>query len=163
MLEIPISEARICNRCGSIILENRTLFTVQEGLWRPNRNGQVVLCLDCAKALANWLAEGKAVRDELPADVDPPADWPPQAGRSATTQDLGGMSRFDRSRLIDALTERPHTSGSIRAYVLPRVSAAEVHNALEELHTHGMVEAEEQRTRTGKSMTVYRWATGGSR
>lgn len=76
----------ICDRCGSIVLEERSLLTPQTGIVRT-RYHAVDLCLDCSRAFLGWLASGHL--PELPADLEPPPSWPPSAGRSATPRDLG--------------------------------------------------------------------------
>ena len=56
---MAVNKRIICDRCGSVILENRAALVVQSGPLRI-RHEALDLCGDCQDQLEGWLAEFSA-------------------------------------------------------------------------------------------------------
>lgn len=54
-----VEQRVMCDRCGNVILEGRSLLTVEAGPLRTRRES-VDLCSDCADLLAGWLSPESA-------------------------------------------------------------------------------------------------------
>lgn len=62
---MAVKQTCICDRCGDVILESRTLLSVEGGPLRIHRP-TIDLCGHCAESLSGWLSELKPAR---PAEV----------------------------------------------------------------------------------------------
>ena len=54
---MAVEQKVTCDRCRSVILENRNLLQIASGTLRIHREC-VDLCGDCSDLFAGWLAEG---------------------------------------------------------------------------------------------------------
>jgi len=62
----------VCDKCGSTIVEGRTLAKISAGPLRQRRP-TVDLCESCASSFESWLAEGNGQSDPVAGDGKPPA------------------------------------------------------------------------------------------
>jgi hypothetical protein len=76
----------ICDVCREPILADASTLTAQCGPALDRFPSGIDLCASCLDRLTAFVRSG---RPELPPDIDPPDDWPPRVGRSATAGELG--------------------------------------------------------------------------
>src|SRR5262249_10171940 len=104
------------DRCSRPIETGRAVLTIEAGSIPPpwptsSATGRptVDLCGACLGALTAWLAAGVAEYASTPADIDPPTNRPPLAGRSATAGALATRWTTPLCRTIQNPELRPTT------------------------------------------------------